>query len=78
MAGVDLAQALPRDLTTFRYTGSLTTSPYPEPVSWLVLQQHGRVSDATLARFRGEFPDGDARDPQPLDGRLVKLVDQHR
>ncbi len=28
VAGVDLAQALPRDLTTFRYTGSLTTSPY--------------------------------------------------
>jgi carbonic anhydrase len=78
VAGVDLAQALPRDLATFRYTGSLTTAPYSEPVSWLVLRQHGRISDETLARFRGEFPDGDARDPQPLNGRVVKLVDQHR
>jgi len=75
---VDMTWALPRDLTTFRYTGSLTTDPYTEPVSWLVVRQRGRIADETLARFRGEFPDGDARDPQPLNGRIVKLVDQHR
>ncbi|HZG90081.1 MAG TPA: carbonic anhydrase family protein, partial [Pseudonocardia sp.] len=74
--GVDLAAALPRDLTTFRYTGSLTTSPFTEPVSWNVLARRGRVATATLDGFRSLFPDGDARDTQPLNGRTVALRPQ--
>lgn len=73
VADLDLAGALPRDLDTFRYTGSLTTAPYTEPVSWLVLARHRSVATATAARLRALFPDGDARDLQPLGGRTVVL-----
>jgi carbonic anhydrase len=78
VAGVDLAAALPDDLTTFRYTGSLTTSPYSEPVRWNVLARRGRVANSTLDAFRAVFPEGDAREVQPLNGRQVYLRPQRR
>lgn len=73
VGGIDLAAALPRDLDTFRYPGSLTTSPNTEGVSWLVLRRPRRLATATVDAFRGVFPDGDARDLQPLNGRVVQL-----
>ena len=73
LPGADLASSLPRDLTTFRYPGSLTTSPFTEGVSWLVLRRHRGVSPQSLDRFRNLFPQGDARDVQPLNGRVVRL-----
>lgn len=68
----DLADALPRELSTFRYQGSLTTAPYSEPVSWLVLEQHRKVAAASVTAYRKLFPDGDARELQPLNGRVVQ------
>ena len=70
---LDLAGALPRDLTTFRYPGSLTTAPYTEGVSWLVLARHRTLATATVRGVRRLFPDGDARELQPLRGRVVRL-----
>jgi carbonic anhydrase len=68
----DLAAALPRELSTFRYQGSLTTSPYSEPVSWLVLARQQKVAAASLNGYRKLFPEGDARETQPLNGRVVQ------
>jgi carbonic anhydrase len=68
----DLTAALPRELSTFRYQGSLTTAPYSEPVSWLVLAQHRKVAAESLTGYRNLFPDGDAREVQPLNGRRVQ------
>lgn len=76
VAGIDLARSLPRDLSTFRYRGSLTTSPNTEGVSWLVLRRHRSIATATVEGFRSLFPDGDARDLQPLAGRVVALREQ--
>ena len=73
VTGLDLAGALPRDLTTFRYPGSLTTAPYTEGVSWLVLARHRTLATASVRGFRRLFPDGDARELQPLRGRVVRL-----
>ena len=67
----DLAGALPRNLSTFRYQGSLTTSPFSEPVSWLVLQHPVAVAAGGITGYRQLFPDGDAREVQPLNGRRV-------
>jgi carbonic anhydrase len=72
----DLAAALPRELSTFRYPGSLTTSPYSEPVSWLVLARQQKVATASLDGYRKLFPEGDARETQPLNGRVVQYRPQ--
>jgi len=69
--GADLTEALPDDLSTFRYDGSLTTAPYSEPVSWLVLRQHRAITDSAITNFEQLFPKGDARELQPLNGRVV-------
>ncbi|MEJ3658835.1 carbonic anhydrase family protein [Actinomycetes bacterium KLBMP 9759] len=74
--GVDVASGLPDDLTTFRYDGSLTTSPYTEHVSWMVLRQPVTIAGETIERFRSLFPKGDARALQPLAGRVVSLHEQ--
>jgi carbonic anhydrase len=72
----DLAASLPRDLSTFRYQGSLTTDPYSEPVSWLVLARHQKIEAASINGYRRLFPDGDAREVQPLNGRVVQYRPQ--
>lgn len=72
----DLAAALPRDVSTFRYDGSLTTSPFSGPVSWLVLKEHRTVSWAATAGVRNLFPDGNARELQPLGDRVVRYRGQ--
>jgi carbonic anhydrase len=69
---VDLKNALPDDLSTFRYRGSLTTSPFTEPVSWLVLRRPLAVATAGIVGYRRLFPDGDARGTQPSSGRVVQ------
>jgi carbonic anhydrase len=68
----DLRAALPHDLSTFRYDGSLTTAPYTEGVSWLVLRQHQAISDSAVAAFQKLFPQGNARALQPLNDRTVQ------
>ncbi|GIJ70958.1 carbonic anhydrase family protein [Virgisporangium ochraceum] len=68
---VDLAASLPRNLSTFRYQGSLTTAPYSEPVSWLVLQHAQAVAAAGTVAYRRLFPHGNSREVQPLKGRRV-------
>jgi carbonic anhydrase len=72
----DLASALPSDLSTFRYDGSLTTAPYTEGVSWLVLKEPVRVERATIERFQDLFPDGNSRELQSLNGRVVRYREQ--
>jgi carbonic anhydrase len=72
----DLAAALPRELSTFRYEGSLTTSPYSEPVSWFVLAKRRLVEATSVKGYRQLFPEGDAREPQPLNGRVVQYRPQ--
>ncbi|WBQ06571.1 carbonic anhydrase family protein [Kribbella sp. CA-293567] len=73
----DLAGGLPDDLSTFRYEGSLTTPPYTEGVSWLVLHSHRPILAASLYRLQLRFPDGDSRMLQPLQGRTVNYRAQH-
>jgi carbonic anhydrase len=72
---VDLNSLLPANLTTFRYSGSLTTAPFTEGVQWFLTQEM-TVSQATITRFQGLFTSGNSRAVQPLNGRSVTVVPQ--
>ncbi len=65
---VDVAALLPARRTTWRYRGSLTTPPFTEGVSWLVMTEPVPVSREQVEAFRRIVP-GNARPVQPLHGR---------
>lgn len=70
---INLNRLLPASHDTLHYTGSLTTAPFTEGVEWyLTCEQH--VSAATIARFKGMFTAGNARETQPLNGRTIVEV----
>ncbi|MFI5565399.1 carbonic anhydrase family protein [Amycolatopsis japonica] len=75
LADFDLATLLPRDRSTLRYDGSLTTAPFTEGVQWFLMSEQ-TVSPSTIARFQGLFGAGNARAPQPLNGRRLTVVPQ--
>ncbi|RSN54184.1 hypothetical protein DMH01_34985 [Amycolatopsis sp. WAC 04182] len=75
LADFDLDTLLPRNRSTLRYEGSLTTAPFSEGVQWFLMSEQ-TVSPSTIARFRGLFGDGNAREPQPLNGRKLTVVPQ--
>jgi len=68
----DLAGLIPSTLTSFRYSGSLTTAPYTEGVSWVVLSDPLAVSHDQITAFQALFPDGDSREVQTLHGRVIQ------
>jgi carbonic anhydrase len=67
---VDVRKVLPAHLGVFRYTGSLTTPPCTEGVSWLVLKEHATASPAQIEAFRALMRH-DNRPIKPLNGRAV-------
>jgi carbonic anhydrase len=68
----DLEQLVPEDSRSFRYRGSLTTSPYSEGVSWIVLARPMMASAEQLGRLQAMFPEGNARDIQPVNDRIIQ------
>jgi len=68
---IKLDSLLPEDMSTFRYSGSLTTPPCSEGVSWVVLEEPIELSEQQIEAFSESFPHGNARDPQPLNKREV-------
>jgi carbonic anhydrase len=67
---IDVDDLLPRDLSAFRYDGSLTTPPCSEGVKWLVLATPVQLSKEQIAAFRAVVHDNN-RPVQPLNGRTV-------
>ena len=67
----DLNALLPSDLESFRYDGSLTTPPFSEGVKWIDLAQPMQMSAAEINAYSSLFPNGDAREIQDLNGRIV-------
>ncbi len=67
----NLNALIPDNLTSFRYGGSLTTPPFTEGVKWVDLTQPMDMSAAQINAFSSMFPNGDAREVQPLNGRPV-------
>ncbi len=71
-AGVqaNAADMLPAVRTTYRYSGSLTTPPCSEEVSWLVMTVPVELSATQLSRLAGVCQ-GNNRPLQALNGRTI-------
>ena len=71
-AGVEVNAAglLPENLSYYTFTGSLTTPPCSESVTWFVLKTPLEVSPAEVEAFAKLYPHN-ARPIQPLNGRPV-------
>jgi carbonic anhydrase len=67
---IDLSQLLPVNRGYYTFSGSLTTPPCTEKVTWFVLKQPVTISDAELERFANLYQN-DARPTQPQNGRVV-------
>ena len=67
---IDVAGLLPVDRGYYTYSGSLTTPPCSENVTWFVLKRPVTVSAAEIQRFSKLYRH-DTRPTQPLYGRIV-------
>ena len=70
---VNASRLFPASHASYRYTGSLTTPPCTEDVSWFVLQESIEASAEQIAAFRALIQ-GNNRPTQPLNGRTIALV----
>lgn len=66
------ADVLPANKEYMAYTGSLTTPPCTEAVSWNVLTNSVQVSKAQIEQFQAIYH-GNYRPVQPLQGRKVTI-----
>lgn len=69
---LDLAQLVPADPSHYLYTGSLTTPPCTEGVTWVVMRTPHAFSAAQRDVYARMFPVS-ARPPQPVHDRRVLL-----
>lgn len=67
---VDAASLLPRTKTYYTYTGSLTTPPCTEGVTWLVLKTPVQVSEAQIKAFKA-IVGVNNRPIQPVNERKI-------
>jgi len=69
--GLDFEKLFPEDKHYYRFSGSLTTPPCTEGVTWLVMKQPVEASEAQLAGFAKALPKTNNRPLQPLHGRQI-------
>lgn len=71
-SGFDPAGLLPKQREYYTYSGSLTTPPCTEGVTWLLMQQPITASKAQIRQFGELFAMHPTNRPvQPLNGRVV-------
>lgn len=66
---INAADLLPAVQTTFRYSGSLTTPPCTEGVSWLLMTTPVEISFEQIEALASLFEEGNNRPVQPLNDR---------
>jgi carbonic anhydrase len=69
-AWIDAGELIPAQHGYYTFSGSLTTPPCSENVTWFVLKAPKTVSKDEVAAFAKVYP-MNARPPQPLNGRTV-------
>ena len=69
---VNLTKLLPKKRSYYRFSGSLTTPPCSEGVTWIVLKQPLTLSEKQLEQFKDVLKQHSNNRPiQPLNGRLI-------
>jgi carbonic anhydrase len=68
---VDASRLLPASRGYYAFTGSLTTPPCSEGVSWIVLKSPVEISREQIATFARRYPNN-ARPVQPVGDRVVE------
>jgi carbonic anhydrase len=68
---INATDLLPAHRAYFTYSGSLTTPPCSENVTWYVLKDAVDVSAGQVGRFADLYPNN-SRPVQPLHGRVVE------
>ena len=68
---IDIANLLPENKAYYTFSGSLTTPPCSEGVTWFVLKNPAPISADEIDRFGRSYP-MNARPVQALNGREVK------
>ena len=67
---IDVSTVLPSDRSYYTFSGSLTTPPCSEDVTWFVLKYPVTISAAEIHQF-SQLYRNDARPTQPLYDRVV-------
>ena len=70
-AAVDARGLMPASLDYYRFSGSLTTPPCSEGVTWVVLKQPHAVSKEQVAAFSQTLGRPNNRPVQPANARIV-------
>jgi carbonic anhydrase len=68
---VDIKSMLPKKFNYFRFSGSLTTPPCSEGVSWMVLDTPVTASAEQIKQFSSVVHHHNNRPIQPLNGRII-------
>jgi len=68
---IDVANLLPENKAYYTFSGSLTTPPCSEGVTWFVLKNPAPISPDEIDRFGRSYP-MNARPVQALNGREIK------
>ena len=68
---VDAGALVPAERAHFRFSGSLTTPPCSEGVSWFVLKAADQAAPEQVAQFAATVQHDNNRPPQPLNARLL-------
>lgn len=70
---INAVELLPENKGYYTFTGSLTTPPCSESVTWYVLKTPVQISADGIARFARSYP-MNARPVQPLNGRDIQAT----
>jgi carbonic anhydrase len=71
---IDATELLPAERGYYTFSGSLTTPPCSEGVTWFVLKNPSSLSGGEIDRFAHLYP-MNARPTQPLAGRVIRASD---
>lgn len=68
---INIASFIPENTHYYRFSGSLTTPPCSEGVTWVVLKEPMTLSKTEIDKFSEAFKHHNNRPIQPLNGRLI-------